>query len=130
MIQGSCLCKTVTYQVEEDVTELVFCHCSYCRKATASAYSVNAKISKENFRLLSGEETLTTYQSSVGKMRYYCSNCHSQIFHLQDSVPNQITLKMGTVDTVDQNLESVPVRHIFEDSSFAWLGVGATKENP
>lgn len=130
MIQGSCLCKTVTYQVEEDVTELFFCHCSYCRKATASAYSVNAKISKENFRLLSGEETLTTYQSSVGKMRYYCSKCHSQIFHLQDSHPNQITLKMGTVDTADQNLESVPVRHIFEDSSFTWLGIGATKENP
>ena len=48
MLKGSCLCKAVTYTLDEELSELVFCHCSFCRKATASAYTVNAKVSSKN----------------------------------------------------------------------------------
>ena len=34
MLKGSCLCKAVTYTLDEELSELVFCHCSFCRKAT------------------------------------------------------------------------------------------------
>ena len=47
MLKGSCLCKAVTYTLDEELSELVFCHCSICRKATASAYTVNAKVSSK-----------------------------------------------------------------------------------
>ena len=62
MLKGSCLCKAVTYTLDE-VSELVFCHCSFCRKATASAYTVNAKVSSKNL-VLHGKEQLVTYSSS------------------------------------------------------------------
>ncbi|MGT2749464.1 GFA family protein [Streptococcus orisasini] len=32
MISGFCFCQAVTYQVDEEIAELVFCHCSFCRK--------------------------------------------------------------------------------------------------
>ena len=51
MLKGSCLCKAVTYTLDEELSELVFCHCSFCRKATASAYTVNAKVSSEKLVL-------------------------------------------------------------------------------
>ena len=51
MLKGSCLCKAVTYTLDEELSELVFCHCSFCRKATASAYTVNAKVSSKNLVL-------------------------------------------------------------------------------
>ena len=57
MLKGSCLCKAVTYTLDEELSELVFCHCSFCRKATASAYTVNAKVSSKNL-VLHGEEQL------------------------------------------------------------------------
>ena len=44
-------CKAVTYTLDEELSELVFCHCSFCRKATASAYTVNAKVSSKNLVL-------------------------------------------------------------------------------
>ena len=52
MLKGSCLCKAVTYTLDEELSELVFCHCSFCRKATASAYTVNAKVSSKNLVFL------------------------------------------------------------------------------
>ena len=121
MLKGSCLCHTVTYQLDAEVKELVYCHCSFCRKATASAFSVNARVKQKDFRLLSGQSELVTYRSSPGKERYYCGTCHSQIFHLQEELPDDLTLKMGTVDTYDQDLTQVPKRHIFQDGAYAWL---------
>ncbi len=68
MIKGSCLCKAVTYTLDEELSEIVFCHCSFCRKVTASAYTVNAKVSSKNLALY-GKENLVTYSSSPGKQR-------------------------------------------------------------
>ena len=65
MLKGSCLCKAITYTLDEELSELVFCHCSFCRKATASAYTVNAKVSSKNL-VLHGKEKLVTYSSSPG----------------------------------------------------------------
>lgn len=65
MIKGSCLCKAVAYTLDEELSEIVFCHCSFCRKVTASAYTVNAKVSSKNL-VLYGKENLVTYSSSPG----------------------------------------------------------------
>lgn len=120
MLKGACLCRAITYEIDEEVTELVFCHCSFCRKATSSAFSVNARVSRESVRL-QGQEQLTTYQSTPGKHRYYCRNCHSQLFHIQEETSDILTLKMGTVEHSDQDLNQVTKRHIFQDSNFVWL---------
>ena len=120
MLKGSCLCKAVTYTLDEELSELVFCHCSICRKATASAYTVNAKVSSKNL-VLHGKEKLVTYSSSPGKQRYYCQNCHSQIFTVQENIPEVCALKLGTIDESDQNLQTVPKRYIFQDPAFSWL---------
>ncbi|MGT2923910.1 GFA family protein [Streptococcus caviae] len=121
MISGSCLCKAVSYQADATIEELVVCHCSFCRKATASAYSVNARVFKDQFKLLCGAEQLVSYSSSPGKDRYYCKTCHSQIYHTQDSQPELLTLKMGLVDTTDQDLSAIPKRHIYKDPAYIWL---------
>lgn len=121
MLDGSCLCRAISYRVEEDITELILCHCSFCRKATGSAFSVNARVHQDNVTLLAGDDQLVSYRSSPGKKRFYCQICHSQLFHLQETLPNMMTLKMGTIDYSSQNLSVVPKRHIFEDDQFSWL---------
>ena len=120
MIKGACLCKAVTYTLDEELSEIVFCHCSFCRKATSSAYTVNAKVSSKNL-VLYGKENLVSYSSSPGKLRYYCQNCHSQIFTAQENIPEVYALKLGTIDECDQNLQTVPKHHIFQDPAFSWL---------
>ncbi|MGT2749463.1 GFA family protein [Streptococcus orisasini] len=88
---------------------------------------MSAKIKRENFHLLSGEQKLVVFSSSPGKERYYCDTCHSQIFHTQEELPELLTLKMGTVDIWTQDLDQVPKRHIFEDSDYNWLRNGSSR---
>lgn len=121
MITGSCLCRQVTYEVRELMSPIVFCHCSFCRKASATAFSANAMVAVTSFQLLSGKESLVTYESSPGKKRYYCNNCHSQLYHIKDDMPDKLTLKLGTIDSCDQDLSQLEKKHIHDEHVFPWL---------
>ncbi|WP_431770082.1 GFA family protein [Streptococcus gallolyticus] len=121
MITGSCLCHTVTYQAQKLLGTIVFCHCSYCRKASSSAFSVNSLVNVEDFQILSGADELVTYESSKGKYRYYCKNCHSQIYHVKDDTPDKLTLKLGTIDHCEQDLSQLERKHIHNSQKFPWL---------
>ena len=79
------------------------------------------KLAAKNL-VLYGEEKLVTYSSSPGKQRYYCQKpVTSQIFTTQENIPEVCALKLGTIDECDQNLQTVPKRHIFQDPAFSWL---------
>ncbi len=121
MITGSCLCKKVSYQVAELQGPLVYCHCSFCRKATSSAFSANSLVKAADFQLGAGSPDLAVYESSPGKFRYYCPDCHSQIYHTKDDMPDLITLKLGTIDNCEQDLSELPIKHIHDEEGFAWL---------
>ncbi|WP_442903882.1 GFA family protein, partial [Gilvimarinus sp. 1_MG-2023] len=74
MITGSCLCGAVTYTITGKVGDIVHCHCVTCRKAHAAAFSSVAAVADADF-VVSGRESLTAYESSPGKQRYFCSRC-------------------------------------------------------
>lgn len=121
MITGSCLCGQVTYQADKLLGPIVFCHCSFCRKASATAFSSNSLVASQGFQILTSQDKLVTYQSSPSKLRYYCSHCHTQLYHTKDDTPDKITLKLGTMDTCEQDLTGMERKHIFNDQSFPWL---------
>ena len=107
-------------QVEQIAGPLVYCHCSFCRKATSSAFSITAMVDRKEVTILEGSGRLNTYQSSPGKTRYYCQNCHSQIYHVKDEQVDIITLKVGLLDN-SQDLADLPHKHIHQDPDWAWL---------
>ena len=39
----------------------------------------------------------------------------------QENIPEVCALKLGTIDECDQNLQTVPKRHIFQNPAFSWL---------
>ncbi|MGT2785453.1 GFA family protein [Streptococcus merionis] len=45
------ICKSVTNGVDDEIT---VCHCSFCRRSTVSAYSVNSRVFKQKLELLTG----------------------------------------------------------------------------
>jgi hypothetical protein len=42
--RGSCLCKRVTYEIAGELTDVVNCHCSMCRKLHAAAFRTRATV--------------------------------------------------------------------------------------
>lgn len=84
-MKGSCLCKAVQYQVKQLDTPIVHCSCHTCRKAHSSAFNTGAGVIPENFKWLKGEDDLSSYESSLGKKRFFCKNCGSQIVAIKEN---------------------------------------------
>ncbi len=112
-ISGSCLCGAITYQVSQNIGDVVHCHCIKCRKAHGAAFSSVAKIEDKGFSI-SGEEKLSSYQSSPGKTRYFCSCCGSQIYAKRDNT-DFIVLRLGTLN--DDSL----IGSKYQEAKHIWL---------
>lgn len=116
-MRGSCLCKAITYQVDSLDMPISHCHCDTCRKAHASAFASTAGVLREHFRWLSGEDKLTRFESSPGKLRCFCSQCGSQLIADRPAQPHVIL----RVATLDEDPGQRPQQHIWTEHDKAWL---------
>ncbi len=74
MIHGSCLCGGIKFTAKK-VEFIGSCHCSKCRKRSGGAFGIFAKVLKDNFVLISGEQLIINYLSSDGYGRLQCKVC-------------------------------------------------------
>ena len=70
-MNGSCLCGAVTYEIDAIDLPICHCHCNTCRKAHAAAFTSTAGVMREHFRWLSGQDELSSFESSPGKLRRF-----------------------------------------------------------
>lgn len=69
---GSCHCGRVTYEADADVSHVVSCNCSICRKRG----TLMAFVAENQFRLKSGGDGLTDYQFNRHVIHHlFCSTC-------------------------------------------------------
>ena len=120
MINGSCLCGSVKYEISGVVGDIVHCHCTTCRKAHGSAFSSVAAVQDSDFKLLS-VGSLKSYESSAGKSRYFCVNCGSQIYAKRDNT-SHIILRLGSVDS---ELNSPEKEHIWVSQKANWYSINS-----
>ena len=79
MINGSCLCGTVRYEVSGPFNSMMSCHCSMCRKHHGSPFATYVSAPLAGFRWISGEDALLNYQSSSQGARSSCRVCGSTV---------------------------------------------------
>ncbi|WCK69526.1 GFA family protein [Agrobacterium tumefaciens] len=120
MYKGSCLCSTVKYEVRGDLGPAIYCHCSRCRKATATAFATNAAVAASDFVIIEGESSLKAFDSLPGVQRFFCSNCGSPIISRRDKMPDVVRLRLGTLDTP---LPAPPTAHYFVASKAEWFEI-------
>ncbi len=118
MIKGSCLCGDVRYQISGNVGEIVHCHCETCRKAHGSAFSSVAPVEDDDFEIVSAVE-LSSFESSKGKLRFFCSTCGTQIYAKRDG-STHIILRLGSLD--DNPLTSEK-NHIWVSQKATWYSI-------
>jgi hypothetical protein len=117
MYRGSCLCGAVTFQVEGELGDAYYCHCSRCRKASGSAFASNARIAPEQFKLLTGHDVLRSYYNqATGLTRKFCGECGSPIVS-ERTEPRMLAIRLGTLDT---SIGKGPQGHIFVGSKANW----------
>jgi hypothetical protein len=118
MISGSCLCGKIRYEISGKLGGIVHCHCQTCRKAHGSAFSSVAPVLDKDFQLF-GEGNLNFYRSSKGKVRYFCSNCGTQIYAKRDATKHLI-LRLGSLDDDPCSRED---KHIWVSQKASWYSL-------
>ncbi len=116
-ITGSCLCGAVSYEVSSIDMPIIHCHCHTCRKAHAAPFVPTAGVMRENFRWLKGQDKLKKFESSPGKLRYFCSICGTHLVAERTHQPHVII----RVATLDRNPGLNPEAHIWVSHDAEWL---------
>ncbi|MCW9014065.1 MAG: GFA family protein [Gammaproteobacteria bacterium] len=120
MYKGSCLCGKVTFEIHEQIKNIVYCHCSLCRKAQGSAFAANGNVSRDGFSFKSGQQALTEYQASPGHSKFFCKHCGSPIMSTNSATPDKIRVRLGTIES---DIKERPMAHIFASSKANWENI-------
>ncbi|KAF7345656.1 putative glutathione-dependent formaldehyde-activating gfa [Mycena venus] len=104
---ATCFCGTVQLKFPTQGPGLVktfICHCTDCRKITASMFASNFTVADTHLTHLRGRENLTTYSQSktiaTGNTmtNYFCSTCGTLMYRVSSGIPGMSILRIGTVD--------------------------------
>jgi hypothetical protein len=120
MLRGSCLCGGIRYEISGKLSDARNCHCSMCRKAQGAAFRSRASLRSADFRLISGDDLLTFFQSSPGNHRGFCRVCGSPIVTKFDAYPSVLGLPLGPLDD-DPGIR--PQMHVHVASKAPWFTI-------
>ena len=120
VLGGGCLCGGVRYEITGPVGSAVMCHCSMCRRASGSAFAVNAGVRADGFRVVAGADVMREFESSPGKFRVFCSRCGSPLYGRWEAHPEFVRIRLGTLDG-DPGVR--PVMHVWVGARAPWFEI-------
>ena len=99
---GHCHCGAVEFEVEAP-EELICqdCNCSICRMTGF----IHLIVPRSALRLLSGEESLTTYTFNTGvAQHYFCKTCGVKPFYIPRSNPDGYDVNVRCLDPQPEHI--------------------------
>jgi len=103
---GSCHCGAVRYEIDAVIDRVTQCNCSICSKKGI----LHHRVAPENFRLLSGEQQLGTYQfGTMVAKHHFCKICGIHTFTRPRAAPELYTVNVRTLDNFDLQREKPEV---------------------
>jgi len=120
MIEGSCLCSGIKFEIDEEYIYMVnHCHCSNCRKITGAAHGTFVQVPGRHFRWRAGHELVSTFESSPGNHRAFCKICGSKVPQSRDW-KKLVGVPAGSLDG-DPHLS--PGLNVFTGSKAPWHSI-------
>jgi hypothetical protein len=104
--RGGCHCGAVRFEVEAPERILVQdCNCSLC----AMTGFLHLIVPKSKFRLVKGEENITTYTFNTGVARHtFCRTCGIKSFYVPRSNPDGIDVNVRCLDEPPREMTIEP----------------------
>jgi len=117
MLQGSCQCGGVRFEVPAEFETMSFCHCTTCKKISGGVGTANGRARSDSIRIVEGEELLRTYQPAEGSAKTFCSVCGSNLFGGGWPESELASVRLSAIDTL---FEGRPVSHGYVRSVAPW----------
>jgi hypothetical protein len=124
VIQGSCLCGGVRFEIDRAIGPFELCHCRRCRKVSGSAFMAGLGVYRDEFRYLAGHDLIRAYEAPIleGPPAYrvcFCGVCGSCVPDPQgDSEWFEIPAGL-----LDADPEVRPDKHIYVDFKADWFAI-------
>lgn len=98
LLRGGCHCRAVRYEIDvPSAVEVLDCNCSIC----AMTGFLHVIVPHEDFRLLSGEDRLTSYRFGTGRAEHlFCSICGIKSFYQPRSHPASWSVNLNALDDI------------------------------
>jgi hypothetical protein len=125
---GECNCGAVAFEITEDLSGVVVCHCSICRRATGCNGIAVLVVDKKAFRWVRGEDQLSTWRKPGADWQmWFCPTCGSPV-----PGENDETRMFVPAGLISEGGDDLRVRHhVFVDSKAVWDEIGdAGKQHP
>ena len=118
------MCGGVRFEFTKPAGPFELCHCTRCRKVTGSAFFSGLYVRVEDFRLVEGNELITTYEAPILREPpayrvSFCSRCGSP-------VPNPVGgsgLLEIPAGLLDDDPAMKPDKHIFVELKSPWFEI-------
>ncbi len=96
------------FEVDATIDRVTVCNCSICTKKGI----VHHRVAPQNFRLISGQNVLATYQfgTHIAK-HHFCSACGIHVFTRPRSAPEIYTINVRVLDDFDLSTAQVETVH-------------------
>ena len=94
--RGGCHCGQVQFEVRAPADiEATRCNCSICRMTDY----LHLFVAQANFRLLAGEDKITTYTFNSGvAQHYFCRRCGIKSYYIPRSHPDGVSVNVRCLD--------------------------------
>jgi hypothetical protein len=117
MYIGKCLCGAVNLRITGEISDIIHCHCSLCRKNSGTAYATNGFINTADFEITAGDDCLTTFAFKPGRNRHFCTQCGSPVYSSNDQDPTRLRIRLGIIES---DISERPISHNFVTSKANW----------
>jgi hypothetical protein len=118
---GRCLCGAVHFEARGRPKGIFWCHCNSCRRHSGAPVSVF--VGFENDAVTVTEGAITTFKSSPGTTRGFCSRCGSTLTCATVHFPTETHYHVGAFDRA---AELQPSKHFFANEQLPWLQLNHT----
>lgn len=129
-VRGRCLCGTVRFSYSGSPKWVAYCHCESCRRATSSPLAAWIGLEMDKFTWDAGAPT--SFSSSPGVLRRFCSTCGSPLSYEGERWPTEIHVYAASLDNPGpvtprahvNAAEQLPWFEVHDDLP-RWAGVGS-----
>ncbi len=119
-VSGSCLWRSVCFEVTLPPIRFQYCHCASCRKATSSSHAANLFFALDRFRWVTGESLVERFVDQAGNpgyMRWFCRKCGSALPRLNRTKQYYVV----PAGLLDADPIAKPERSVYWDDRATWL---------
>jgi hypothetical protein len=103
---GRCLCGGIEYRVHGPLRDVVFCHCTRCRR-THGHFAAYTACARDDLELV--EDRGLRWYEADDRRRGFCAECGASVFWEREGNAT-VSISAGTLD---EPTGLAPSRHIF-----------------